>query len=892
MTQKQEQLARQWGAIQESAGSAIEWVEAVRVNSKGLNREADSLVHALRQVRNKSRNLARAARTPMTVGFFGESQAGKSYLISALGAGKNGKFETVYGGQRVNFIDHINPPGNGKEATGLVTRFTNQARKPEDDAFPVEVRLLAEVDLAKILSNAWFNDFDQNQVDYHLDETRVTQMLGRYAGRDKSPIQGGVEADDVVSLWDYVKTSFEKALRPLENGYWHQAMRLAPHLSPDERAQLFSVLWGELPELTQLYADIATSLRKLKNAPTAFLPLSALTSDVGGRLEYGQDSIMSVDVLVRQTQDRTLAVRPEVDGKLVAPVEVRVSHLAALTVELVFPSIDDKQVASIQSVDLLDFPGYRGRYKARSLNDISADENPVAQLFLRGKVAFLFENYTDTQAMNGLVLCTHAQSNVSDIANVLERWVDRTQGETSAERGRRACGLFWAITKFDIRLQSMLRLDGDSQIDQDCYGMIQSNIEERYGHLGFMRAWSESSGQGKAFDNVFLVRKPFIESSFIKVQGNAEQIDPDKREGLDRLGRAFVAHESVKRRVADARNAWNAVLEEGDGGMRRLAGGIAGIADLEFKLGRLQQQLNDELDREGGILARLAKYHKDIAGEDIEVKKKRGQQLAQAMYVSRKAIPELMHAMELPREDLRDLYLNGLHKQEESEPLGDEDASAPEPAFNPFAAVAEDNPFAQEASAPSVAPPKATLKTADHLYAEAVFQRWIAHLRDLPERKRLLDSLFIKKELVESLVDELITAAIRMSLQESIEASLTGRQDSSSKREHLVMRQVLRAQLALNDFIAWFGYRNVAPDERPVSITNRQKLFARTTRLDSAGLPDLDELPADTNSEYVGYWLSGLMQVVQGNAGQTVGSDITLEQNQALGQVLQGFRTA
>jgi hypothetical protein len=62
----------------------------------------------------------------MTIGFFGLSQAGKSYLISALAAGENGKLGTVLGGHQLNFLTHINPVG-GKEATGLVTRFSRLA---------------------------------------------------------------------------------------------------------------------------------------------------------------------------------------------------------------------------------------------------------------------------------------------------------------------------------------------------------------------------------------------------------------------------------------------------------------------------------------------------------------------------------------------------------------------------------------------------------------------------------------------------------------------------------------------------------------------------------------------------------------------------------------------
>ena len=105
----------------------------------------------------------------MTFGFFGISQAGKSYLISALAAGSNGSLEALYGERRVDFIKEVNPVGGGKEATGTVTRFTRQA--PTAPAgYPVPLRLFSEIDLAKILANARFNDFNHEQLSFQLDE--------------------------------------------------------------------------------------------------------------------------------------------------------------------------------------------------------------------------------------------------------------------------------------------------------------------------------------------------------------------------------------------------------------------------------------------------------------------------------------------------------------------------------------------------------------------------------------------------------------------------------------------------------------------------------------------------------------------------------------------------
>ena len=60
---------------------------------------------------------------------YGESQVGKSYLMSSLLSSPNAPFVITNGGKSYSFIDAINPSGgnNAKvESTGVITRFTLQ----------------------------------------------------------------------------------------------------------------------------------------------------------------------------------------------------------------------------------------------------------------------------------------------------------------------------------------------------------------------------------------------------------------------------------------------------------------------------------------------------------------------------------------------------------------------------------------------------------------------------------------------------------------------------------------------------------------------------------------------------------------------------------------------
>ncbi|MDY0242111.1 MAG: virulence factor SrfC family protein, partial [Rhodospirillaceae bacterium] len=82
MSATPENLAARCRGLRDGAGAAVEWVAEVRDSSRRLDRDADGLVERLRRARNVARRLGAAAERPMAVGFFGLSQAGKSYLIS------------------------------------------------------------------------------------------------------------------------------------------------------------------------------------------------------------------------------------------------------------------------------------------------------------------------------------------------------------------------------------------------------------------------------------------------------------------------------------------------------------------------------------------------------------------------------------------------------------------------------------------------------------------------------------------------------------------------------------------------------------------------------------------------------------------------------------------
>lgn len=647
-----EQLVAAWSRAFDGSALAIDWVQESRQNSPRLDNEADSLVAALRRLRNQAKRLGAAASHPVTTGFFGLSQAGKSYLISALAADQEGKLQTEFDGKRLDFVEHINPEGGGKEATGLVTRFSRSA-KGGIAGYPLQLQIFSEIELVKILMNSFFNDFDKEKVDYDCNQAKVNQVLKRIASCVSSQPVAGVTADDVVDLQDYANDNFRKSVSALDASYWAKATELAPHLDIMDRATLFSILWGEQSEFTQVYCLLAQTLEKLGHPKQVFAPLSAVIKQTEMGTLNKADSIMSVDIVERlgTNRDESLQVRPYFaeDNNIGEPINVSLAQLTVLTVELLFPLINETRVSVFENVDLLDFPGYRGRL---NITQITPD-NPVAQLILRGKVAYLFERYTDSQEMNILVMCTpsNAQLEVNDVGPVLERWIERTQGKNAEERQVRKPGLLWAITKFDIRVQDKLSTTEENlRISWGADGLLKQTILERFGNFDWFKNWSNN----QPFNNVFLVRKPGFKVPFLNVEGNRELgVNPSEQAQFDLMKRTFCQDEYIQKYVATPDSKWDAMLELNDGGMRYLSDYLQSIASPAVKLGRIQEQLTEAFT---SVDHRFGDWYQAEGAEEIGKKRALAQEIITKLQKRALLLGELLRQLQLPQETIFSLY--------------------------------------------------------------------------------------------------------------------------------------------------------------------------------------------------------------------------------------------
>jgi len=434
-------LQRQFAAASDTIGDALNWVEHTRAQAPRLDLEADRLNLQLKRCRDKAQRLALACELPPALGFYGHSQAGKSYLICSLAAGNYGRLETRLGGVTLDYLTQINP---GNRTARLATRFTRQS-DVRDRAFPVRVLLLNEPDLARIVIRAF-----QPDSHYHVPDTQqITEHLNKLMmHRQPEPVEG-FSSEQMMGLWDSMIRLDARRFRHLNAHFWPVAVNLAPYLNVDDRARLFSILWDNVPALTTAYRHYAHTLQHLGGAKSLLAPLSVLVDD----------AMQPADGIFSQSPafDIEISVCPEVEGTSTAPVTLSLEELTLLAAEVQIPLLSPPREALFEQFDLLDLPGY-GSAEDNEMDDDGGDD--ISPLF-RAKVAYLPERYTDRHEMNMLMVCTAAdkRDDVVAVGRTLEHWVKEMHGENTQVRSRRKPGLVWVLTPFDRRMTQSVHFD-------------------------------------------------------------------------------------------------------------------------------------------------------------------------------------------------------------------------------------------------------------------------------------------------------------------------------------------------------------------------------------------------------------------------------------------------
>ncbi|MGM3172569.1 putative virulence factor [Dickeya lacustris] len=819
-------LSRQVLSVAQGIDQAIGWVEETRRNVPRLEMEADRLIIKLRRCRNKARGLSDAALKEIAIGMFGLAQSGKTYLLTSLAAGENGRIETSVGGVTLDYQKNLNPDN---QPPAFVTRFTRQT-EGKNTPNPVQLQLLNEADIARILAYAFILDTSANTHATtgapELDEQHITDHLKTLSLHRQQESVPGLDSDDVVALWDYLARHDGRRQKPLERKFWPLAVELAPHLSLDDRASLFALLWGERSDYTALYRHFAHTLAQLSGARKVLAPISLLVDDA--LLPDGGLFNTQLFDRLNSASDLSTQVRPMINGRAAKGVELSMAEMIMLVAEIQIPLLSAPKEALFEQADVLDFPGFTlHEDTAAAVEDDNPERllrikpHPLSRALLRAKRAYLLERYTDNQEMNLLMVCTAAASkiDVRHVGRALDHWVRHVQGENPQIRSRRKPGLIWAVTRHD----------------------------RRFTH-------------GQNHD------------------------------------------EAVQRYVGTPGDAWGTMLAMDKRGINRMATWLEAEVRREVKLGRISEQLS-ELQRE--LADNLLGCWYQPAGADDPARKQRiAESMLKALQTRTGVHGELLERLLPSRDELRHLYLQQqVQPPRAFAPYTDtQDSAAPLASYEPFGVgldidlFSTDNDDLPEDPSLTIAMPDDEEVAENHSYesefARRVYHYWVNHLRNLPDNVAVIELLGINRPTIEMLAEELITASIRLRIEDDLQTMLVDSGQLGLNRESKADRQVSRALNVLGDFVAWLGFQQMTESLRPDSRVNKgQKIFAKPEKQvanfgTSRRLTKLSATPVNNTAYYIYDWLIGLNEMIIQNAGYAAGRDIKPKQRERLGSIL------
>jgi hypothetical protein len=535
------------------------------------NAEAEPQALVLRDLALRTRKLRRAWSRKQSLGLFGPSQAGKSFLVGALLSHELGSLDVLSKDRTLDFLRDINP-AKGVESTGVVTRFTTSPAGPLTrgdflcELLPLESAL--ESMATGFLVECTAPPVDVDRVDRCLRDARL-------AGGPAAP---PVFARAWETVWHDLVKKYQDRHPYLNELRRHPALRqggLGAEIQTTAGwALVFALLWGGpgyAKDLDQLMRVLVAGLEQLEHAETVEVSLEHVRASSDAPSILDASCLNALNGVAARGARRT--VQTFTHGRDVA---LDPSVLAALIAEIRLP-LRPAAGTLLDKADILDFPGGRALkgingFGAQELNT-GALENAI-EVYKRGKLTFLFEQYSLDREITALLLCSPGPTKPEAIQlqSQVESWLAIRHGSDTPRdlREIEQPSLFLALTKFDMSLGA-LRADNakdrwDSRVAEACVDFWAR------GHGSWIHNWG---AKNKPFTNLFWIRNPYADQMLSLKPG-----DPD----FERVKEGYFASRAVATYIAAPEEKWLAVEGTESSGLPR--SGIPLLAtQLRIKLG-------------------------------------------------------------------------------------------------------------------------------------------------------------------------------------------------------------------------------------------------------------------------------------------------------------------
>ena len=769
----------------------------------------------------------------------------------------------TYGNQTLNFLRDMNPQGD-KEATGLVTRFT-LAAIPAPAQLPVTLRLLSQTDVVKILSNAFLEDFKMDDLKPMGSEAVKALFDELEAAAGPGPA-GGLLIDDIEEMRDYFAAYFRtnSLLAELGSAYWARAATVIPRLRPAQRARAFAPLWNNTQALTAVAAVLMEALEQLGYSETAFCALDALMPREQG--------ILNADTVFAVAEGGRGLVR--VAGQSGMSAELDRSQLAALVAELTVP-LATKPWDFFEHTDLLDFPGARSREVIRSVSFLD-EPGRLGRVFLRGKVAYLFQRYNAEQEIAAMLLCVGpSNQDVQTLPEMVAGWIDQTIGPKPKARAVQRNSLFVVLTKFD---SEFIEKEGEDVVSgQRWTTRLQASLLDFFGKA---YEWPQN-WDGRPFSNVQWLRSTSVRFSAVYDYQEAEGDTPWQEVRAKRAEAflaprrlAFLANDSVRAHFAEPEAAWDAGLQANDGGISYLANRLRPVCDPALKAEQIDGRLAELAADIDGQLRPL--YHDgDLAEELVRVRAKSRDLVKDLVACSQaQRFGALIRALQVTPDQVASVYWRQQSEVDE-EPI-------------PIGAVNDEDEYGDLGDLLDTPPPTATraLDRFERL-ADLALQDWTRGMQSFAESADVESVYRLARDKVSVLVGEVARAARRTGLRAKVARALHAQAGYQQRGAAAAQKPTIVIEQMVNEFVHMLGFGELAPERRPSLPNGSRTIFAARPAVQ--GLPPIGPKPMPYDGRFHVDWMTAVARTMEDNVQDAASGPIDVARNERLGRILAGL---
>jgi hypothetical protein len=490
--------------------------------------------------------------------------------------------------------------------------------------------------------------------------------------------------------------------------------------------------------------------------------------------------------------------------------------------------------------------------------------------------------------MHSSMLCMGPENmEVVSLPGLVFEWIRATQGERPADRVGRPNALFLVMTKFDT---AFAQAAGKSTGASRWSTRLQTSLLKPFSaHPAWPLEWTP----GKPFDNCLWIRNPnFRQDAIFDYASSSSLLEtavrPDKVEFVEELKASFLDNEDVRKHFSDPLEAWDAALNLNDGGISLVVRKLEPLCNPALKRDQVGGRLQRLVDAVQQRLQPLF-FTGDINAEQVK-KEAMVQRIAErlAACIANQSFGEFLHAIQIPENDVYDIYLSS--ERRSAVKNGDGSGERQAVRKSTIGAAVESKAIVSRLfrkPGAAVAENGADIRDSAEQFAKTVEQFWSERLNGFAREPMWLGYFDMAAADLVDLEQELITAMHRTGTVETMAQIIRqAGQFKDISKEALIWRQAIPAGLMLNQFIDWLGYGGPT---RPGGVEvefdgDKRHLFGQRPPI--GAFPALPEEPQPFDTDYAIDWLFAFRDLVRQNVAYRAGVEINVVENARLGDVL------